>query len=87
MPTFTQKYLKKLEDEEKHDSPAYKAIETSLSSQFTMRQRPTPDCWHDCFRSDGPGENKGLNFDIYVKMQGPSEFTIGGVLKYWNITD
>ena len=86
MPQLTLERLRKLEDENQHSSPAYKAIEESLSSQFTVRQRPMPDCFLDCFRTDGPGENKGLNMDIYVKMQGPSEFTIGGVLKYWDIS-
>ena len=40
---------------------------------------PRPDCWWDCFKT--------CNDEIYEKMQGPSEFTIGGVLEYWDITD
>ena len=28
-----------------------------------------------------------MNAEIYSKMQGPSEFTLGGVLEHWDVSD
>lgn len=56
----------------------YGTVEAVLSSHFTTRLTPHPDCWYDCF--------KGLNKKIYVAMQGASEFTLGGELAAWSIT-
>ena len=50
-----------------------------LSNHFSCRLVPKPDCWFRCF--------EGMNKEIYVAMQGASEFTFGGVLKGWNVTD
>jgi hypothetical protein len=44
-----------------------------LTHHFTTRLVPYPDCFTDCFK---PGQ---LNKEIYVGMQGASEFTLGGV--------
>ena len=44
----------------------------------TLRVYPKPDCVE---KSD-----QGSNEEIYVKIQGFSEFTIGGLLKDYNIT-
>ena len=74
-----QKVLRKLTDEQAYDSAMYSTLETVLSSHFTTRQTPHPECWYDCF--------KGLNKKIYVAMQGASEFTLGGELAKWSITD
>lgn len=70
--------LRKLEDAKAYDTPMYGTVEAVLSSHFTTRLTPHPDCWYDCF--------KGLNKKIYVAMQGASEFTLGGELAAWSIT-
>ena len=101
MPGFTYHLLKKLDglgsEKEMKDANAkkdtenlpeatdwyqtktYKAIEQVLASMFTTRLVPLPDFWNEC--------SKGANFEIYSKMQGCSEFTIGGCLKNWSIAD
>ena len=81
LPTFTQKLLRKLEDEQDYDSPLYKEICDVLTHHFTTRLVPYPDCFTDCFL---PGY---LNEAIYCKMQGKSEFTLGGVLEKWRIVE
>lgn len=53
----------------RYDSPEYAEIEESLTSQFTVRLVPKPDCWQACL----DGQNK----KIYQGMQGASEFTFG----------
>jgi len=78
LTTHTFKLLKELDAKGDYDSPTYKEIEKVLGSQFTTRQVPSPNCWHDCF--------KAINTEIYVTIQGPSEFTIKGVLEHWNVT-
>jgi len=97
MPSFSYHLLKKLDhlgsqdepqiEKESNDLPktdwfgtkTYKDIERVLTSMFTTRLVPLPDFWHDCFT--------GMNSEIYAKVQGCSEFTIGGVLKNWSIAD
>ena len=98
MPGFTYHLLKKLDGlgsendanttKETENLPAatdwyqtktYKDIEKVLASMFTTRLVPLPDFWNECL--------KGANFEIYSKMQGCSEFTIGGCLKNWSIAD
>ena len=79
LPEYTQKLLKQLEADQAHESETYKEIEKVLTSHFTTRLVPKPQCYLDCLAA----ENK----KIYVAMQGPSEFTLGGVLKNWSILD
>jgi proline-specific peptidase len=79
MPPFTQRLLRELEDAEAYDSPAYGALNAALTGHFTTRQVPAPECWGECLR--------GQNEEIYVGMQGASEFTFGGVLKDWSIVE
>eukprot|EP00040_Diaphanoeca_grandis_P041890 m.263729 g.263729 ORF g.263729 m.263729 type:complete len:336 (-) comp51811_c0_seq1:127-1134(-) len=79
LPLFTQRLLRKLEDKQAYDTPEYKAIETVLTSHFTCRLVPKPDCWFDSI--------KGQNKEIYTAMQGASEFTFAGVLQGWSITE
>jgi proline-specific peptidase len=68
LPPFVQGRLHALEDEKAYDTPEYEAIDAVLSTFFTMRTAPAPDC-------DSISAN-GLNKEIYVGMQGASEFTI-----------
>ena len=62
-----------------HTTKTYKKIESALSSMFTTRLQPPPDFWEECLA--------GANMEIYCKMQGASEFTIGGCLKNWSIVN
>ncbi len=79
LPSFTQNLLHKLTNEKAYDSPFYKEIDRVLSTHFTIRCVPTPDCFNNSL--------KGMNPVIYREMQGPSEFTFTGVLENWSITD
>jgi L-proline amide hydrolase len=78
MPTFTQNLLRKLTDEKAFDSPTYQLLDDVLGKHFTCRIVPRPDCYFDSV--------KGMNTTIYHRMQGESEFTLGGVLMDWSVT-
>eukprot|EP00596_Hydrurales_sp_CCMP1899_P007528 CAMPEP_0119043228 /NCGR_PEP_ID=MMETSP1177-20130426/19660_1 /TAXON_ID=2985 /ORGANISM="Ochromonas sp, Strain CCMP1899" /LENGTH=185 /DNA_ID=CAMNT_0007010911 /DNA_START=505 /DNA_END=1062 /DNA_ORIENTATION=- len=78
LPTLTQKLLKKLEDEKDYDNPMYKEMEDTLGKHFTCRLSPHPECLKQSFSK--------MNQEIYVKVQGASEFTLGGALEFWSIT-
>ena len=56
----------------------YRLLNEVLEAAFTVRTYPAPDCFQ---RAAGL-----LNEEIYVGMQGASEFTIGGVLASWSVT-
>jgi proline-specific peptidase len=79
LPSFTQRLLKQLEAERKYDCAAYHTLEHALNAHFVLRLVPHPDCWKDAL--------SGLNREIYTAMQGASEFTFGGVLENWSITE
>lgn len=78
LPPFVQKRIQALEHEKLYDSPEYQAIDDVLTTFFTLRTAPAPDCFTT--------SADGLNKEIYVGMQGASEFTIGGVLGSFNVT-
>lgn len=62
------------------DDPEYYLIlDDVLTNFFTCRTIPLPQCFLDAA--------EGINQEIYVKVQGASEFDIGGVLEYFNATD
>jgi L-proline amide hydrolase len=77
VPTFTRDLLFKLDAEKSYDDPIYKKIDRTLSTHFTTRLVPRPDCYFDSLIKS--------NMKIYVAMQGPSEFSSGGVLEKWSI--
>ena len=79
LPSFTQNLLKKLILERAFDSPLYGDIDRVLTSHFTIRCVPQPDCFLDCKRKMNPA--------IYIGIQGPCEFSLSGVLENWSITD
>jgi len=79
MPIHTQQLLRRLEEEKAYETAEYKEIEQHLSSHFTLRTRPVPSCFKDSIKKQ--------NGSIYTKMQGISEFTIGGVLENWSIVE
>ena len=78
LPPFVQGRIRALEKEGAYDSKEYTAIADVLTTFFTLRTAPAPDCFTDAVA--------GLNMDIYTGMQGPSEFTLSGVLGDFNVT-
>lgn len=78
LPPFLQKRIHKLEEEGAYDSAEYQAIDDFLTGHFTCRTQPAPDCFAAIW--------DGINPEIYVGLQGPSEFTFGGVLGGFNTT-
>jgi len=79
LPMFTQNLLKKLLNDKAFDSPLYREIDNILTSHFTIRCVPRPDCFLNCLRK--------MNNAVYREIQGPSEFALSGVLEKWSITD
>mmetsp|Transcript_46805 Transcript_46805/g.100241 ORF Transcript_46805/g.100241 Transcript_46805/m.100241 type:complete len:473 (-) Transcript_46805:382-1800(-) len=80
LPWHVQAVLKKLGDEQAWGSKLYEAEDTPLTSFYTVRTTPTPTC----FVASAPTDN--VSQEIYVKMQGPSEFSVGGVMAQMNLT-
>jgi pimeloyl-ACP methyl ester carboxylesterase len=78
-PTFMQKQLRRFTDEKRYTCKAYKAMSDIFTTAFTLRVVPYP--------VEFKASMQGCNDHIYVKMQGASEFTIGGVLEKWSIKD
>mmetsp|Transcript_12331 Transcript_12331/g.20531 ORF Transcript_12331/g.20531 Transcript_12331/m.20531 type:complete len:420 (-) Transcript_12331:606-1865(-) len=78
LPPFVQHRIKKLEEKQRYDSAEYEALDEVLSTFFTLRTAPAPDCFAK--------SASGLNKEIYVGMQGASEFTLSGVLGELNVT-
>jgi len=76
LPTFTQQLLRKLTDEKRFDDPLYEFLDDQLSYHFTCRLLPPADAYLDSIELHNPV--------IYAKMQGESEFTVGGVLLGWS---
>eukprot|EP00812_Abedinium_dasypus_P008713 NODE_2454_length_931_cov_412.590183.p1 GENE.NODE_2454_length_931_cov_412.590183~~NODE_2454_length_931_cov_412.590183.p1 ORF type:complete len:249 (-),score=36.83 NODE_2454_length_931_cov_412.590183:75-821(-) len=79
LPLATQKKMRWLEDTKAYKNPVYEVLDDRLFCEFTCRTSPVPQCIKDA--------KKGVNEGIYEGMQGASEFTIGGVLEHWTITD
>ncbi|KAL7553810.1 hypothetical protein ACHAWF_017146 [Thalassiosira exigua] len=78
LPPFVQGRIKSLEERGAYDDPEYEALDEVLGTFFTLRTAPAPDCFtHSA---------EGLNKEVYVGMQGASEFTMSGVLGDWNVT-
>mmetsp|Transcript_21440 Transcript_21440/g.53141 ORF Transcript_21440/g.53141 Transcript_21440/m.53141 type:complete len:477 (+) Transcript_21440:2626-4056(+) len=78
LPPFLQKRIHKLEEEKAYDSEEYQAIDAFLTGHFTCRTQPAPDCFAAIW--------DGINSEVYVGLQGPSEFTFGGELGGFNTT-
>jgi proline-specific peptidase len=57
----------------------YQAVMLRFYKKHVCRMEPWPEGLERSF--------EGLNPDIYMQMQGPSEFTIVGAFKDWDITD
>lgn len=78
LPPFVQSRIKSLEKDDAYESVEYKAIADVLTTFFTLRTAPAPDCVTKAM--------EGVNEEIYVGMQGPSEFTFSGTLEGFNVT-
>ena len=78
LPPFVQGRIKLLEKDGAYESGEYKAINDILTTFFTLRTAPAPDCFTKA--------EDGLNTEIYVGMQGPSEFAFSGTLEGFNVT-
>jgi pimeloyl-ACP methyl ester carboxylesterase len=79
LPLLTQQRMRQLEAANAFGSRCYKAIEQAISSQFTHRLLPPAQCFRDSLA--------GCNGEIYVAMQGASEFVIAGALGRWRCTE
>lgn len=77
-PVFVQKRIHELENARMYNSEEYKMIVDVLTTRFTYRTAPPPDCVSESFAS--------LNTEVYVALQGASEFTVGGALGVFNCT-
>jgi L-proline amide hydrolase len=78
LPPFVKKRIEVLEQQNAYDSAEYAAIDAALTGRFTCRIQPAPDCVM--------AMEDGTNYDVYVGLQGPSEFTFGGVLGGFDTT-
>lgn len=79
LPIYVQDRIRFLEGIGAYGSREYQDVVEVLTSQFTIRTAPYPDCFVD--------SSDTMNQEIYVGMQGESEFTVGGTLKTLNITN
>ncbi|KAL9184327.1 hypothetical protein ACHAXT_002413 [Thalassiosira profunda] len=78
LPPFVQERIHVLAENEAYDSEEYEAINDVLTSFFTSRIAPMPDCIAQSVEH--------ANIDVYTGMQGPSEFAMSGVLEDFNVT-
>jgi proline iminopeptidase len=78
LPPFVQGRIQSLEKDAEYKSAEYKAITDVLTTFFTLRTAPPPDCFTKA--------ETGANEEIYVGMQGASEFTLSGTLEGFNVT-
>lgn len=79
LPPFVQERIRQLEADKAYESEEYQQLDEILTTKFTCRTAPLPDCFVQAADH--------FNKEIYVGMQGESEFTIGGVLGDLKITD
>lgn len=79
LPQFSQQLIKDIIDRKDFQHPAMSLFDDTLGKMFSLRTIPRPDVWYKCFEQ--------MDNKIYTKMQGVCEFTIGGLLDTWTITD
>ncbi|KAL7581683.1 hypothetical protein ACA910_022228 [Epithemia clementina (nom. ined.)] len=78
LPPFVEQRSRFLEEAQLYDSPEYQALVDVMTVRFTTRTAPLPDCFVQAVADTTP--------EIYVGMQGASEFTLSGVLANFNVT-
>ncbi|MBV9452075.1 MAG: proline iminopeptidase-family hydrolase [Streptosporangiaceae bacterium] len=59
--------------------PEYQAAILGFYREHFCRLDPWPDCLERSFAETG--------YDVYATMNGPSEFTVTGNLRHWDVTD
>lgn len=82
LPPFTKQRIRHLESMPAgsgYKTREYELLNEALEAAFTVRTFPPPDCYKT--------SAAGVNMEVYVGMQGESEFTIGGALKFWSVTE
>ena len=79
LPPFVQGRIRALEKEGAYNSAEYGAIADVLTTFFTVQTAPAPDCFTSALA--------GLNEEVHVGMQGPSEFALSGVLGDFHVTE
>lgn len=72
-------YMKKVESENNTEDPHYNELVMKLYQSCICRLKPWPDAVNRAFDH--------INEQVYVTLQGPTEFTITGSLKTWSIRD
>ena len=78
LPPFVQKRIHSLEADSDYESEEYQTLNDVLTTFFTLRTAPAPDCFLEAL--------DGVNKQIYDGMQGPSEFQMAGTLSDFNVT-
>ncbi|XP_075256925.1 proline iminopeptidase-like [Convolutriloba macropyga] len=78
LPPHLQKILKQFEETGEFDSPLYAAVNEYLRGLWSTRLIPVPDCVEKAFAR--------TNQEIYVAINGASEFTMSGTLWDWDVT-
>jgi len=78
LPDFVQAEIHRVDAKQQWSTPLFTELDKTLTSFFTCRTFPLPDCFVKSAAD--------VNSDIYVKMQGPSEFNLKGVLAGFNFT-
>ncbi|KAH9938636.1 proline iminopeptidase [Fomitopsis serialis] len=79
LPQDVQDTIVKHESDGTFDSPEYQAAIGHYNKQFTLRLDPWPEEVQKCFAEMDEDPS------VYLTMQGPSEFTITGSIKTWDI--
>jgi len=79
LPLYLQNRISVLQDTRQFDSEEYVAIVDTYCALFLTRTQPVPSCVADSLT--------GVNTNIYFGLYGKDEFSIGGTIKDWNVTD
>jgi proline iminopeptidase len=72
-----QKAIKQAESDKKYDAPAYQSAMNEFYGKYV---------WRHPVEADLDSTMKTANEQIYNYMQGPSEFTITGTFKHYDVT-
>lgn len=78
LPPYLQKLIKQFEENGEWDSPLFQELNHYLTGLWTIRTMPMPDCVEEALEK--------MNQEIYVAINGPSEFTMADKLMEWNVT-
>jgi len=79
LPFYMQERIHALQGARQFDSKEYEAIVKTYWYSYLVKTQPVPDCVTASFSE--------MNTNIYHGVFGKDEFSIGGTIKYWNVTD